>query len=36
VLKIGRKPSGRGRRTYCILRIPESTLERVYQRLVVR
>jgi hypothetical protein len=36
VLKIGRNPSRRARRTYLTLRIPQSVLERLYARLVIR
>ena len=36
VLKIGRAQPRRGRRSWIMLRIPESVVERVYRRLAVR
>jgi hypothetical protein len=36
VLKIGEARGRRGRRSYTTLRIPESVVQRVYRRLVVR
>lgn len=36
VLKIGRGPSRRSRRSYLTLRIPQSVLERVHRRLTMR
>lgn len=36
VLKIGREVARRGHRGYVTLRIPESVVQRVYRRLVVR
>ena len=36
VLIIGSRQQRRGRRSYTTLRIPESVLERVYRRMVVR
>ena len=36
VLKIGRQHARRGHRGYVTLRIPESVVQRVYRRLVVR
>jgi len=36
VLKIGRERPLRGRRSYITLRIPESVVQRVHRRLIVR
>ena len=36
VLKLGRDGARRGHRTHVTLRIPESVVQRVYRRLVVR
>jgi hypothetical protein len=36
VVKIGKSPSRRGRRSYTTLRIPESVVQRVHRRLTVR
>ena len=36
VLKIGREQARRGHRGYVTVRIPESVVQRVYRRLVVR